>query len=238
MSATDADTSTPLVSSDYQGQDHASGCCAQHNRSVNVVFGLEALPITLSQDVPPPEDRDLIEDAVLLSKGIEAERGPDRIAGLVSSNGRIARAFLEAAIPHLNTDTPTFCEWGSGVGIVTCLARRLGWAARGVDIEPRLVKTASALAASHDIDVSFHEGSYKPAGLFDLDTAVEDFRTEHGLELFDFDVIYAYLWPAEAHAVTTAIAKHAHEGTIFLRYGGGITCDAFRVNREGVAAGT
>ena len=197
-----------------------------------MVHSLEPLTITLCEAPLLAKDVELIEHAAHLAKGLEAERGPDRIPGLATSNGRIAQAFLSAARAYISTNTPTFCEWGSGIGIVTCLAQRLGWSAQGVEIEPRLIQTARTLAASHAIDAQFYQGSYKPHGLFDLDTAVEDFQTECGVNLFDFDIIYAYLWPAEAHAVTTAVAKHARNGTIFLRYGGGITCDAFRVRRN------
>lgn len=196
-----------------------------------MIPGLEVLPISLSRDVPAAREMDLINDATRIANDLEAERGPQRIPGFVSSNGLIAWAFLQSAAAHVQTKTPTFCEWGSGIGIVTSMAKCRGWTATGIEIEPRLIDTARTLASSHGIDVAFHQCSYKPDSLFDHDSSVGNFDTGLGFSLFDFDVIYAYLWPAESLAVTTAIAQHARDGTIFLRYGGGVTCDALRVNR-------
>lgn len=189
------------------------------------------LPIVLTGVAPPVRDRELIADAARIAADLAAERDPDRIPGLVTSNGVIALDFLTAAEPYIARKDPTFCEWGSGIGIVTCLARRLGWNAIGVEIEPRLIATSRILAARHHVDVAYHRCSYKPDALFEPDSTPEDFDTGHGFGLFDFDVIYAYLWPAERDAVTAAIGRHARDGTIFLRYGGGVTCDAFQVSR-------
>lgn len=199
-----------------------------------MIPGLDVLPIALSGEQPPKRVRALIRDADRISQDFAEERGTGRIPELVTSDGLVAWSFLEAAAAHLQTDTPRFCEWGSGVGSVTCMAHCRGWDATGIEIEPRLVAAARGLAAAHDIDVTFHECSYKPPGLFDEESAAADFDTGLGFSLFDFDVIYGYLWPAELRAVTKAIAQHARNGTIFLRYSGGVTCDAFRVNRPGV----
>lgn len=196
-----------------------------------MVQGLVDLPIVLTRGAPPGGDTDLIADAARIAADLSAERGPERIPGLVTSSGAIALDFLTAAEPYVSAKNPSFCEWGSGLGIVTCLARRLGWNATGVEIEPRLIDMSRNLAACHRVDVAFHQCSYKPDVLFEPGSAPEDFDTGLGFGLFDFDVIYAYLWPAERDAVTAAIGRYARDGTIFLRYGGGVTCDAFRVSR-------
>ena len=112
---------------------------------------------------------------------------------------------------------------------MTCLAALKGWDAIGIEIEPRLVNEARRLAAQHRIKASFYEGSYKPTRLFTDDTKIDRFETEHGFGLFDFDVIYIYAWPAEKNMMTDAVARYAKPGTVFLRYGGGLTCEAFRV---------
>ena len=57
-----------------------------------------------------------------------------------------------------------FLEWGSGIGIVACLAAELGFDAIGIEIEAPLVEIAESIAADHDIDVEFACGSYVPHG--------------------------------------------------------------------------
>jgi hypothetical protein len=194
---------------------------------------LDVLPISLSRDPPPAKALAIIKGAERMTRELQAKRGPERISGLMTSDGPVAWSFLQAATQYVTSDAPTFCEWGSGIGSVTCMARCRGWTASGIEIEPRLIDKSRELAAAHNIDVAFHACSYKPEGLFDHTSRAADFDTGLGFSLFDFDIIYAYLWLAESRAVTTAISQHAPEGTIFLRYSGGVTCDAFRVNGGG-----
>src|SRR5688572_25068582 len=46
-----------------------------------------------------------------------------------------------------------FLEWGSGIGIVACLAAEVDFDAVGIEIEEPLVQIAESIAADHDIDV-------------------------------------------------------------------------------------
>ncbi|MCK0148393.1 class I SAM-dependent methyltransferase [Marivita sp. S6314] len=192
--------------------------------------GLEALPISLSGETPA-EHMPFITASRNLSESFAAETGANRIPGLVSTDGRIASQFLQAASAYVDKPRPRFCEWGSGLGSVTCLAACMGWAATGIEIEPRLVSAARKLAARHHIPASFYRCSYKPSAMFDASAAMTDFDTGHGFGLFDFDLVYAYFWPAERDVMTDAFARHAHDGTILLRYAGGVTCEAFRIVR-------
>jgi hypothetical protein len=171
----------------------------------------------------------LINDASKLAQKLQNLPEHERVPGLVTSPGNIAFRFLDAISPHIHTETPRFCEWGSGVGVVTCLASLKGWNAIGIEIETRLVLEARRLASAHRIQASFYEGSYKPDALFTSETTLETFETEYGFGLFDFDIIYIYAWPAEKNRVTEAVARYAKPGTIFMHYGGGLTCEAFRV---------
>src|SRR2546423_1671474 len=57
-----------------------------------------------------------------------------------------------------------FCEWGSGFGVVTCLAAMIGFDACGIEIEPDLVAAARRLAADFDLSAEFVCGSFVPRG--------------------------------------------------------------------------
>lgn len=165
----------------------------------------------------------LIEDARTLNAAMSHERGEKRIPSLVTTDGAVAWRFLQSSLRHRSPDGARFCEWGSGIGVVSCLAQLMGWRTAGLEIEPRLVETSRALAGRHALDVSFFEGSYK------LDNVAASFDTGFGFNLFDFDVIYAYFWPAERNAMTQFVAEYARPGTLFMRYGGGLDCTLFRV---------
>ena len=64
---------------------------------------------------------------------------------------------------HLATGQ-RFIEWGSGIGVVTCLAEWLGFDAVGIEIERSWCDIAEELADDHDIDAQFACGSFVPHG--------------------------------------------------------------------------
>src|SRR5207248_1398205 len=57
-----------------------------------------------------------------------------------------------------------FCEWGSGVGVVACLAALLDFDACGIEVEAELVDAARRLADDFGLPVEFAHGSFIPAG--------------------------------------------------------------------------
>jgi SAM-dependent methyltransferase len=121
-----------------------------------------------------------------------------------------------------------FLEWGSGIGIVACLAAELGFDAIGIEIEPALVEIAESFAAAHDVDVEFACGSYVPQGAEPfVDTAGEvtwlrtdrpDSYADLDLEPEDFDIIYAYPWPGEEQVIFDLFASCAAVGALLLTY--------------------
>ncbi len=189
---------------------------------------LDDLTIVLPDTPPPPEVTAIISAGRDLAAELRAETGPERIGGLVTTDAEVAWRFLEAVRP-LAPENARFCEWGSGLGIVTTLAAQGGWHATGLEIEPRLVGIARDFAETHGADAAFHIGSYKPDGWDDARR--QDVATDTGLgfDLFDFDVIFGFPWPAEREAMTEFVGRYARPGTLFMRHLGGLWCTAYRV---------
>jgi len=123
-----------------------------------------------------------------------------------------------------------FCEWGSGFGVVTCLAAWMEFEAYGIEIEPDLVREAEALARDFDVPAEFVEGNFVPPGAETLAvtpgevawlaTEGADAYGELGLSVDDFDVIYAYPWPGEDDVLGELFDRFASEGALLVTYGG------------------
>lgn len=130
----------------------------------------------------------------------------------------------------------TFLEWGSGLGVVTIMAARLGFDACGIEIQPELVEIAADLAAKYDADPQFACGSFIPEAFdADLSRGDEFFRTESDAgsayeeldrELSDFELVYAYPWPDEHQLFASIMRQCGAPGALLIRYD----------NREGLSA--
>ena len=128
-----------------------------------------------------------------------------------------------------------FVEWGSGLGVVTCLAGLAGFDAVGIEIERELVELSVVLAENHSIECEFICGSYVPEGgdlvleahAADLDREVTWLRTDgqNGYELLeldvdDFDLVFAYPWPGEEEVVFDLFARFTAVGALLLTHHG------------------
>ena len=121
-----------------------------------------------------------------------------------------------------------FCEWGSGFGVVTCLAAMLGFDAFGIEVEGELVEEARRLADDFELSVEFVHGSFIPPGdevlAEDLDgfswltTTADGAHDELGLGPDDFDLIFAYPWPDEQRVISDLFERHARVGALLLTY--------------------
>jgi len=121
-----------------------------------------------------------------------------------------------------------FLEWGSGIGVVACIAAELGFDAIGIEVEEPLVAIAESIAADHNIDVEFACGSYVPSGAEPyVDTAGEvtwlrtdrpDCYIDLDLEPEDFDLIYAYPWPGEEQVIFDLFKRCASVGALLLTF--------------------
>ncbi len=123
-----------------------------------------------------------------------------------------------------------FCEWGSGMGVVTCLASMLGFDACGIEISPELVDAARVFADDADLPVEFICGSFVPpgaekrileAGEYAWFTTESDYAYQDlGLDIADMDLIFAYPWPDEEVILQDLFRKYGGHGAILATYQG------------------
>ncbi len=135
--------------------------------------------------------------------------------------------------------TRSFCEWGSGFGVVTCLAAILEWDAVGIEIEPDLIREACALAEEFELPAEFSTGSFIPHRCQDLESELgesswlrfdgQDAYEELGLDPDDFALISCYPWPGEQQVIFRMFDRIAADGTLLLSYHG---LDGVRLQRR------
>lgn len=129
---------------------------------------------------------------------------------------------------ELRGQVANFVEWGSGLGVVTIMASRLGFEAFGIEAESKLVTLSRELADLYGPDATFAEGSFIPNEFeWDPSQGDESIKTsidaasaydELGLELRDFDLIYVYPWPTEHTLCHNIIRQFGQPNALLLSY--------------------
>jgi hypothetical protein len=190
---------------------------------------LADVDVKLSDDAIPPEAADLIADARERIEELE-DRSRATMPAFVPSDFEVAYRGLRALHAANLATGNRFLEWGSGIGVVACLATQLGYDAIGIEIEEPLVDIAHELAAAHDLDTEFACGSFVPHGTDITVGTADDFAwlsttgtvayDEISLDPDDFDLIYAYPWPGEEQIIFDLFATHAATGALLLTYHG------------------
>ncbi|MEM1067537.1 MAG: hypothetical protein AAGG48_27270 [Planctomycetota bacterium] len=123
-----------------------------------------------------------------------------------------------------------FCEFGAGFGVCTMLAALHGMESIGVEIESSLTEHASELAETLENDAKFYCGSFVPSGLDrdllvdgdanNADTDDDGIYDLIGLDVDDFDLIFAFPWPAEYSYFEAIFDESAADGALLLTYRG------------------
>ena len=122
----------------------------------------------------------------------------------------------------------TVLEWGSGLGVVTIMASRMGFEAYGIEAEAGLVQFSERLAEVYAPQARFAQGNFIPND-FQWDPASGDtvFRTmtddvpaydELDMELRDFDLIYAYPWPDEHVLFQNIVRECGRKEALLMTY--------------------
>jgi hypothetical protein len=180
-------------------------------------------------DELPAEASRLIETANELILTLE-EDWRSSIPAFVPSDFRLVYHGLAAIKLNRLSTGRRFVEWGSGLGVVTCLATLAGFDAVGIEIEPRLVEMACELADRHAIATQFATGSFVPPDVathFDWTADVAWLTTdgpngyaELELDPDDFDLVFAYPWPGDEQVIFDLFAQSAAVGALLLTYHG------------------
>ena len=139
------------------------------------------------------------------------------------------------ALRQLQGRVFTVLEWGSGLGVVTIMASRMGFDAYGIEAELVLIEWSEKLAHKYGSTAQFAHGSFIPSGFeWDPISGDEDCRTfieivpayaELDMELRDFDLVFAYPWPTEHALYRRILREFGSDQSLLLTY------DA----REGIA---
>ena len=194
------------------------------------------LPDVMPQ--PPPEAAALIADAQARIDAFIESRLADPVNSFVPSNFSLVYGALRCvAHAHLSPG-PLFCEWGSGAGVVTCLAAMAGFDACGIEFEADLVALSERLANDHGLKVSFYRGNLVPYGGQKIAERVGDFEwlavggsdpyEQMGLDVDDFDMVFAYPWPGEQHVIERLFDRFAADGALLMTYNGSEGVNLFR----------
>jgi hypothetical protein len=150
-----------------------------------------------------------------------------------------AYRILQQLAAQAETGGTLFCEWGSGFGVVTCLAALLEFDAYGIEVDSTLVRASRRLAADFDLPVEFAHGSFIPEGdrmsmwadgsFAWLTTTEAPAYEELGLATEDFGIIFAYPWPDEEKVLGQLFERHAGAGALLVTHHGG---EDFRLRRK------
>lgn len=164
-----------------------------------------------------------------------------RQASFVPSDFRAVFDALKVIVDQSLAPGHVFCEWGSGVGVVACLAAMLEFEASGIEIQDHLVDAARELAEDFELDVEFVVGSFVPAGgqsrvdeNFEhdahwIDGEADNAYEELGIAPEEFDVFFAYPWPGEEHVISELFDFCAADGALLLMY---TALDGVRMQRK------
>jgi hypothetical protein len=190
-------------------------------------LALSDLNLAIGTTELPGDVRAFLREA---DRRIERFRLDCRIPGFVPSDYAHAYGVLQSLAVADLAPGNLFCEWGSGFGVVACLAAMLEFDACGIEIECDLVDEARQLADDFDLPVEFIQGSFIPEGSAGcvaddsfawLTTEESGTEEELGLGPADFDVIFAYPWPDEEKVIAALFDRHAAAGAVLVTYHSG-----------------
>jgi hypothetical protein len=187
------------------------------------------IDLTLNADPLPVKVTKLLTDAKHRIHTLEEESRASIPAFVPSDFEMVYRALVAIQSDHLATGQ-RLLEWGSGIGVVTCMAVWVGFDAVGIEVETKLVQLAEKLAETHQVTAQFTCGNFVPHGahlranysgdILWLSSEGPDGYADLELEPDDFDVIFAYPWPGEEQVIFDLFSDFAAVGALLLTYHG------------------
>lgn len=190
---------------------------------------LVRLPVPVEAREPPQGISAFLSDARSRIARFVDGRGARRIPAFISCNFLLAYDALSTIATERLAPGTSFCEWGSGFGVVASLAAMLDFRACGIEIEGDLVEAARQLSGDHGIGVEFVKGSYTPPGAFTDEIDERALDAELGFAPTGFDVVFVYPWRTEERVVFTLFDRYAAAGSLLVTYHGGAD---LRVHRK------
>src|SRR5438552_3384172 len=106
---------------------------------------MSLVDVSLSM-TPSPLPADVSRFLREADRRIQRFQSECRVPGFVPSDFATAYGVLQALAEADVAPGNLFCEWGSGFGVIACLAAMLEFDACGIEIEARLVEEAQQLA--------------------------------------------------------------------------------------------
>ncbi len=190
----------------------------------------------------PSDVREFIHEANARVTEFMKKRPTPLVGFFPSCFETVYRALTEIANGRLAPGN-TFCEWGSGFGVTASMAAMLGFDSYGIEIDPELCEVSRELAKQRGLSVRFLCGSFIPAG---SDKLIDRAYTNHdgdmmlnphsdgaydemGMDVSDFDLIFAYPWPKDAKLTGSLFNKFASSDALLLTYNG---LESMRLQRK------
>ena len=190
-------------------------------------------PVQIESDTQPlpPEAAAIIEAATACSSEFVEARLDDPVPGFVPCDFESVYRALRAVRARFLSPGTMFLEWGSGTGGVAALADLVGFQSYGIEINPELVTQSRDLARRFGRNPTIAQGTFIPRGaerLADKSTAEflwlmpggEDAYDQLGLDINDFDTVFAYPWPGEEDILYTLFDRKAASGALLITYNG------------------
>jgi len=191
---------------------------------------LREVELILSEDELPPAITAFIDEAEERIRTFQEDLKGATIPAFVPSDFRMVYRALAAVMERNLAPGTLFCEWGSGFGVVAGLSAQIGFDAHAIEINHDLVDQAEALADDFDLPIEFARGTFVPEeGDVYLDQTNEfewlspggaNGYDALGLEVDDFDVIFAFPWPGEEIVVENLFVRFAGEGALLVTFHG------------------
>jgi hypothetical protein len=190
------------------------------------------IDVDLSVEIfPIPDDvQRLLDEAETRIQRFLSEHRAQPVHGFVPCDFVRVYSALRAVVEANETPGHTFCEWGSGMGVVACLASMLDFTSYGIEIRPELVEEAESLAADFGLDVEYACATFVPPGAEELTDHHADFDwLESGgadgyddldLDPRDLHLVFVYPWPGQEVVVRDIFEVSASTGALLMVYQG------------------